>query len=195
MGKQSKTAVPSTSGRAKTTEPDRSTMKRTNNSNTSNKRARLKLNKPNSGSTIDPVACALYRSRQKFPIRYTYHIAPNQSKSHDCLQARDSDACVIALRLTKHKPADADFRKLEYVGHTVWYASLWDGSCMSHRDMHDPFLEMFTDDSKASTRDSMIRFFQDNARNFGFSHCEVRVYVGTSDNYVPLFGGPLPAST
>ncbi len=188
MGKQRNTAVPSKNPRGKTTDPDGSSISRTNNSRTAKKRACLKLNKPNSGSTIDPVACAFYRSSQNFPIRGTYYPKP------DCLQARASHTCVIALRLTQHKPNSDDNGKLEDVGHTLWSAILWSASCMSHRAKHDPFFRMFTDDSKTSTRDGLIRDFQREAVSSGFSHCEVRVYLEDSNYYVPLFGGPLPAS-
>ena len=47
MEKHSKTVVPSKSRRAKTTGPEGSSNSRTNNSNASKKRARLKLSKPN----------------------------------------------------------------------------------------------------------------------------------------------------
>ena len=62
---------------------------------------------------------------------------------------------------------------------------------MIHRAKHDPYFMKFTDDSKTSTRDGLIRDFQGEAVSRGFSYCEVREYVGTQDNYVPLFGGPL----
>ena len=194
MGIHSKTALPSTSRRAKTTDPDRSSLKRTNNSNAAKKRARRKPSKSDSKSIYDSDACALYRSRQKFPNRGIYHVAPDRRMSHDdCSQAGHSCTCVIALRHSRRKVIDEDSSKLAYVGQ--WSASLWDAGCMSHRDMHDPFVQGSTNGSNLSTRDLMIRSCQINARRFGFSHCEVRVYVGTSDNYVPLFGGPLPAST
>ena len=188
MGKQRNTAVPSKNPRGKTTDPDGSSISRINNSRTAKKRTCPKLNKPNPGSTWDSDARALYLSRLKFPIHYQYYPKP------DCLQARASHTCVIALRLTQHKPNSDDNGKLEDVGHTLWSAILWSASCMSHRAKHDPYFRMFTDDSKMSTRDGLIRDFQREAVSSGFSHCEVRVYLEDSNYYVPLFGGPLPES-
>ncbi len=194
METQRKTGKPNKNLRPNRTRTEGSSLTRNNNSRTPKKRVRLKLNKSNSGSTIDPAASAFYCSRRKLPNYGMYHVAPDWHMSHhDRNQVEHSSTCVIALRHSQSEVIDEDSGKLAYVGQ--WSAGLWDAACMSHCDLHSPFSFSGTTGSSLSTRDLVIRSHQINARRHGFSHCEVRVYVGTSDNYLPLFGGPLPELT
>ena len=190
MGKQSKTAVPSTSGRAKTTEPDRSTMKRTNNS--------FKLN-AEEGPAIDGSSPAASVSTGTISIANSP--SPNLTsclrmkrclltQSYGAPRLRWSSTCVIELGVNTDYECVCGRGASSNEERKHWIGCLSDAlDLQSGFDGH-PIGEIFGDDDTAETRDAIVSQLQALAQALGYTHCEVReLSEAGEDDYQTVFGG------
>jgi len=83
---------------------------------------------------------------KQFPLSGTYRSRPKNGSSDYCTRFRKSSTCVIAIKLTSHRPFDGGDNNLRRVDHHLWAGCVWDSACITHPEEHSPLIEYFTND-------------------------------------------------